>query len=176
MHCFRTGVEKGMKLCTTVQEGCGYKDTLPAHDYFAPSAKYFTVCITYQPPLVFSVHFLSCHMILCVFLFLSFFLSFFLFFFLIPNRYLKISFIYLSCLVISPLTIGKSFIHCLNISPFLFILAHVLMLYISTSLNMLCRFYLHCSEIFVYHNISFIILYSFQTTIHLFVVSINFPF
>ena len=28
MHCFRTGVEKGMKLCTAVQEGCGYKDTL----------------------------------------------------------------------------------------------------------------------------------------------------
>jgi hypothetical protein len=52
MHCFRTGVEKGMKLCTAVQEGCGYKDTLRAHCYFAPSAKYFTVCITYQPPLV----------------------------------------------------------------------------------------------------------------------------
>ena len=41
-----------MKLCTAVQEGCGYKDTLRAHHYFAPSAKYFTVCITYQPPLV----------------------------------------------------------------------------------------------------------------------------
>jgi len=36
-----------------VQEGCGYKDTLRAHRYFAPSAKYFTVCITYQPPLVY---------------------------------------------------------------------------------------------------------------------------
>jgi hypothetical protein len=43
-----------MKLCTAVQEGCGYKDTLSAHRYFAPSAKYFTVCITYQPPLVFA--------------------------------------------------------------------------------------------------------------------------
>jgi len=32
-----------------VQEGCGYKDTLSAHRYFAPLAKYFTVCITYQP-------------------------------------------------------------------------------------------------------------------------------
>ena len=41
-----------MKLCTAVQEGCGYKDTLHANRYFAPSAKYFTVCITYQPPLV----------------------------------------------------------------------------------------------------------------------------
>jgi len=41
-----------MKLCTAVQEGCGYKDTLSAHRYFAPLAKYFTVCITYQPPLV----------------------------------------------------------------------------------------------------------------------------
>ena len=29
-HCFRTGVEKGMKLFTAVQEGCGYKDTLRA--------------------------------------------------------------------------------------------------------------------------------------------------
>jgi len=43
-----------MKLCTAVQEGCGYKDTLRAHRYFAPLAKYFTVCITYQPPLVFN--------------------------------------------------------------------------------------------------------------------------
>ena len=42
-----------MKLCTTVQEGCGYKDTLHAYRYFAPLAKYFTVCITYQPPLVY---------------------------------------------------------------------------------------------------------------------------
>ena len=50
-HCFRTGVEKGMKLCTAVQEGCGYKDTLRARRYFAMLAKYFTVCITYQPPL-----------------------------------------------------------------------------------------------------------------------------
>ena len=41
-----------MKLCTAVQEGCGYKGTLRAHRYFAPSAKYFTVCVTYQPPLV----------------------------------------------------------------------------------------------------------------------------
>jgi hypothetical protein len=41
-----------MKLCTAVQEGCGYKNTLSAHRYFAPLAKYFTVCITYQPPLV----------------------------------------------------------------------------------------------------------------------------
>jgi len=45
-------VEKGMKLCTAVQESCGYKDTLCAHRYFAPLAKYFTVCITYQSPLV----------------------------------------------------------------------------------------------------------------------------
>jgi hypothetical protein len=37
-----------MKLCTAVQEGCGYKDTLRSHRYFAPLAKYFTVCITYQ--------------------------------------------------------------------------------------------------------------------------------
>jgi len=35
-----------------VQEGCGYKDTLCAHHYFDPLEKYFTVCITYQPPLV----------------------------------------------------------------------------------------------------------------------------
>jgi hypothetical protein len=41
-----------MKLRTAVQKGCGYKDTLRVHRYFAPSAKYFTVCITYQPPLV----------------------------------------------------------------------------------------------------------------------------
>ena len=41
-----------MKLCTAVQEGCGYKDTLGAHRYFVPLAKYFTVCITYQPSLV----------------------------------------------------------------------------------------------------------------------------
>jgi hypothetical protein len=47
MHCFGTGVEKGMKLCTAVQERCGYKNTLSAHRYFAPLAKYFTVCITY---------------------------------------------------------------------------------------------------------------------------------
>ena len=38
-----------MKLYTAVQEGCAYKDTLRAHRYFAPLAKYFTVCITYQP-------------------------------------------------------------------------------------------------------------------------------
>ena len=48
-------IKKGMKLCTAMQEGCGYKDTLRAHRYFAPSAKYFTVCITYQPPLVIHV-------------------------------------------------------------------------------------------------------------------------
>jgi hypothetical protein len=41
-----------MKLCTAVQEDCGYKDTLCAHQYFAPLAKHFTVCITYQPALV----------------------------------------------------------------------------------------------------------------------------
>ena len=41
-----------MKLCTAVQEGCGYKNTLGTQRYFAPLAKYFTVCITYQPPLV----------------------------------------------------------------------------------------------------------------------------
>jgi len=35
-----------------VQEGCGYKDTLRTHHYYAPLAKYFTVCITYQPTLV----------------------------------------------------------------------------------------------------------------------------
>jgi len=47
-----------MKLSTTVQEGCGYKDTLRSPRYFAPLAKYFTVCITYQPPLVngYSMH------------------------------------------------------------------------------------------------------------------------
>jgi hypothetical protein len=53
MHCFRTGVEKGMKLCTAVQEGCGYKDTLCAHHCFAPLAKYFSVCFTYQPAYVY---------------------------------------------------------------------------------------------------------------------------
>ena len=41
-----------MKLCTAMQEGCGYKNTLGLHRYIAPLAKYFTVCITYQPPLV----------------------------------------------------------------------------------------------------------------------------
>jgi len=35
-----------------VQEGCGYKDALRAHRYHAPLAKYFTVCITFQPILV----------------------------------------------------------------------------------------------------------------------------
>jgi len=39
-----------MKLCTAVQEGCGYKATLL---YYAPLAKYFTVCITYQLTLVY---------------------------------------------------------------------------------------------------------------------------
>jgi hypothetical protein len=38
-----------MELCTAVQEGCGYKDTLRADRYFAPLAKYFTVYNTYQP-------------------------------------------------------------------------------------------------------------------------------
>jgi len=38
-----------------VQDGCGYKDTLRTHRYFALLAKYFTVCITYQPTLVFPV-------------------------------------------------------------------------------------------------------------------------
>ena len=56
MHCFRTGVEKGMKLRTAVQEGCGYKDILHAHCYYAPLAKYFTVCITYQPTYVNAVY------------------------------------------------------------------------------------------------------------------------
>ena len=41
-----------MKLCAAVQEGCGYKDTR-ALRYFSPLAKYFTVCITYQAPLVY---------------------------------------------------------------------------------------------------------------------------
>jgi hypothetical protein len=41
-----------MKFFMAVQKGCGYKDTLRAHRYFAPLAKYFTVCITYQPALV----------------------------------------------------------------------------------------------------------------------------
>jgi len=41
-----------MKLCTAVQEGCDYKDTLRVHRYYAPLAKYFTVCITYQPTYV----------------------------------------------------------------------------------------------------------------------------
>ena len=48
-----------MKVSTAVQEGCGYKDTLRALRYFAPLAKYFTVCITYQPPLVRPTHYLS---------------------------------------------------------------------------------------------------------------------
>ena len=43
-------------LCTAVQEGCGYKDTLRAHRYFAPLAKYFIVCITYQPAYVNTLH------------------------------------------------------------------------------------------------------------------------
>jgi len=38
-----------MKLCTAVHESCGYKDTLSAHRYYAPLAKDFTACITYQP-------------------------------------------------------------------------------------------------------------------------------
>jgi hypothetical protein len=56
-----------MKLCTVVQEGCGYKDTLDAHRYFAPSAKYFTVCITYQPPLVRSIPFFEAVQLLDLF-------------------------------------------------------------------------------------------------------------
>jgi hypothetical protein len=32
-----------------MQKDCGYKNTLSAHRYFAQLAKYFTVCITYQP-------------------------------------------------------------------------------------------------------------------------------
>jgi hypothetical protein len=52
-HCFGTGVEKGMELCTAVQEDCGYKNKLRAHRYFALLAKYFTACITYQPPIVY---------------------------------------------------------------------------------------------------------------------------
>jgi len=36
-----------MKLCTAVQEGCGYKDTPGAHRYFAPSAKTFH-CVHYS--------------------------------------------------------------------------------------------------------------------------------
>ena len=42
-----------MKLCTAMQEGRGYKDTLRAHRYFVPLAKYFTMCITYEPAIVF---------------------------------------------------------------------------------------------------------------------------
>jgi len=41
-----------MKICTAVQEACDYKDTLRAQRYFASLAKYFTVCITYQPAYV----------------------------------------------------------------------------------------------------------------------------
>jgi hypothetical protein len=41
-----------MKLCTAVQEGYGYKDSLRAHRYFVPLAKYFTVRIIYQPAYV----------------------------------------------------------------------------------------------------------------------------
>jgi hypothetical protein len=44
-----------MKVCTAVQGGCGYKDTLRAHRYFASLAKYFAVCIIYQPPLVINI-------------------------------------------------------------------------------------------------------------------------
>jgi len=44
-----------MKLCTAVQEGCGYKDTMSAHHYYAPLAKYFTVCVTYQLTLIFNL-------------------------------------------------------------------------------------------------------------------------
>jgi len=45
-----------MKVCTAVQEGCGYKDTLHTHRCLALLEKYFTVCITYQPPLVNLLH------------------------------------------------------------------------------------------------------------------------
>jgi len=41
-----------MKLCTAVQEGCSYKNALRAHRYYASLAKYFTVCISYQPSYV----------------------------------------------------------------------------------------------------------------------------
>ena len=44
-----------MKLCTAVQEGCGYKDTLCALRSFAPLAKYFTVCINYQPTYIYFI-------------------------------------------------------------------------------------------------------------------------
>jgi hypothetical protein len=60
MHCFRTGVEKGIKLGTAVEGGCGYKDTLGTHRCFAQLAKYFTVCIIYQPPLYFYQSLTSC--------------------------------------------------------------------------------------------------------------------
>jgi len=43
-----------MKLCIAVLEGCGYKDPLRAHRYYALLTKYFTVYITYQPTYVFS--------------------------------------------------------------------------------------------------------------------------
>ena len=55
-----------MKLCTAVQEGCGYNDTLRAHRYFAPSEKYFTVCITYQPPLIILHNSLFWHAMSCM--------------------------------------------------------------------------------------------------------------
>jgi hypothetical protein len=50
-----------MKLCTIVQECCGYKDTLLVHRYFAPLAKYFTVCITYQPAYVKTLRYIKCN-------------------------------------------------------------------------------------------------------------------
>jgi hypothetical protein len=50
-----------MKLCTVVQEGYGYKDTLRARCYFALLAKYITVCITYQPAYVLEV---VCHYVM----------------------------------------------------------------------------------------------------------------
>ena len=50
-----------MKLCTAVQEGCGYKDTLSAQRYYATLAKYFIMCITYQPPLVYVYIYIYTH-------------------------------------------------------------------------------------------------------------------
>ena len=56
MHCFRTGVEKGIKLCTAVQEGCGYKDTLRAHRYYAPLAKISLCALLISRPTYVCIH------------------------------------------------------------------------------------------------------------------------
>jgi len=55
-----------------MQEGCGYKNTLGLHRYIAPLAKYFTVCITYQPPLVFvCVCVCVClHIYMCIYMYI----------------------------------------------------------------------------------------------------------